>query len=133
MRAVIQEEDTGCGIASVANIAGLSYSEVKTKANALGIFAEDISLYSNTIYVRTLLELYGFSTSPVETPFTSWSSLPELALLAMKRNGQFWHWVVFKNSNGQPVVLDSASYLKNNLRTDFENMEIVWFIEVSKT
>lgn len=132
MHAVIQEEGTGCGIASVANVAGLSYSEVKKKANSIGIFAEDISLYSNTSYVRSLLEHYGFTTSLTEIPFTSWSSLPEIALLAMKRNGQFWHWAVFKKNSGQPVVLDSATYLKNNLRTDFEDMHISWFIEVSK-
>jgi ABC-type bacteriocin/lantibiotic exporter with double-glycine peptidase domain len=133
MHAVIQEEDTGCGIASVANIAGLTYSEVKKTANELGIFAEDISLYSNTNYVCSLLNLYGFCSSSSETPFSNWNSLPEIALLAMKRNGQFWHWAVFKKNNGNPVVLDSASYLKNNLRTDFEIMDIAWFIEVSKT
>jgi ABC-type bacteriocin/lantibiotic exporter with double-glycine peptidase domain len=133
MQVVIQEEEMGCGIASVANIVGLSYSEVKKKANELGIFAEDISLYSNTSYVRSLLNFYGFRSSSSEIPFSNWISLPETALLAMKRNSQFWHWAVFKKNGGDPVVLDSASCLKNNLRTDFESMDIVWFIEVSKT
>jgi hypothetical protein len=38
MKPVVQLERTGCGIASVAAIAGLSYLKVKTIANALGIY-----------------------------------------------------------------------------------------------
>lgn len=52
---VIQEETTGYGIASVANILGKSYSEMKGIANAMGIYAEDKPLWSYTKYVRTML------------------------------------------------------------------------------
>ena len=38
---IIQEQETGCGLASVANLVGRSYAEVKAVANSLGIFAED--------------------------------------------------------------------------------------------
>lgn len=38
LKAVIQEETTGCGIAAVANILGKNYSEIKTIANAMGFF-----------------------------------------------------------------------------------------------
>ncbi len=41
MKSVIQEEITGCGIASVANILGKNYSEMKSIANAVGIYASD--------------------------------------------------------------------------------------------
>ena len=44
MTPVIQLERTGCGIASVATIAGLSYAKAKSVANALGIHAEDDTL-----------------------------------------------------------------------------------------
>jgi hypothetical protein len=37
---------------------------------------------------------------------------------------------VFKRVDGQPVVLDSASYLPSNIRTDFEAMQPKWFITV---
>ena len=60
--------------------------------------------------------------------------LPDLALLAIKHheeNGRaFWHWVVFKRENGQSAVLDSASYLEENKRLDFNAMTPKWFIEV---
>ena len=134
MSAVIQEEETGCGIASVANIVQLSYSKVKAKANSLGIFADDVSLYSDTGYVRKLLLGYGVKCSGIEHPFTSWEKLPDVALLSIKyreENGSpLWHWVVYKRVDGKPVVLDSASYLQENIRTDFDKMSPRWYIEV---
>ncbi|WP_447957425.1 hypothetical protein [Vreelandella sp. EE7] len=132
---VIQEETTGCGIASVANILGKTYPEMKATANAMGIHAEDESLWSDTQYVRRMLAQAGVTTSPQEIPFDCWQALPDLALLAVKphqRGGKpFWHWVVFKREEGQAVVLDSASYLPANVRTDFEAMHPAWFIEVT--
>ncbi|MBA4501701.1 hypothetical protein [Marinobacterium marinum] len=133
---VIQEEETGCGIASVANILGKTYSEMKNIANAMDIYAEDKSLWSDTQYVRRMLLQAGVETSLDEIPFESWNTLPDLALLSIKHhweNGHnFWHWVVFMRVEGQGFVLDSASYLPSNIRTDFSEMQPKWFIEVKK-
>ena len=41
---VIQEETTGCGIASVANILGKTYSEMKAVANSM-VFLQMIKNY----------------------------------------------------------------------------------------
>jgi hypothetical protein len=132
---VIQEETTGCGIASVANIVGYSYSEMKAVANNLGIFASDTALWSDTQYVRRMLAEKGFQTSTIEVPFSSWDSLPDLALLSIKHHQEggkdFWHWVVFKRENDQSFVLDSANYLPCNIRTDFNAMHPKWYIEVN--
>lgn len=134
LESVVQEETTGCGIASVANILGQSYSEMKAIANAMGIYASDKSLWSDTQYVRRMLSSAGVETSKGEVPFASWDTLPDLALLSIKyhqEEGQnFWHWVVFKRVDGQPFVLDSASYLPSNIREDFHAMQPKWFIEV---
>jgi hypothetical protein len=134
LKPVIQQEATGCGIASVANILGKSYSEMKSIANAMGIYADDKSLWSDTQYVRTLLSHAGVEVSADEVPFVSWDALPDLALLSIKHhqeNGKnFWHWVVFKRVDGQSLVLDSASYLPTNVRTDFNQMHPKWFIEI---
>jgi len=133
---VIQEEVTGCGIASVANIVGKSYADMKQIANAMGIFADDKSLWSQTDYVRQLLAKQNFVVSNEETPFCSWEELPDLALLSIKHYQEegkdFWHWVVFQRLEGKPFVLDSASYLDSNIRTDFDQMQPKWFIEVYK-
>ena len=131
---VIQEEATGCGIASVANILGKSYQEMKAIANSMGIYADNKSLWSDTEYVRKLLTNAGVSISAEEMPFDSWDKLPDTALLAIKPHCidgiNYWHWVVFKRINGQSVVLDSASYLPCNLRKDFDAMQPKWFIAV---
>jgi hypothetical protein len=131
---VIQQEKTGCGIASAANILGKSYAEMKLIANDMGIFSTDQSLWSDTQFVRDLLAQSGVETSDIEVPFQSWSDLPDLALLSIKHhvdNGKnFWHWVVFKRINGSPMVLDSAAYLEENKRLDFDEMEPEWYIEV---
>ena len=135
LKPVIQEETTGCGIASVAYILGKTYSEMKATANAMGINAEDKSLWSDTQYVRKMLSRAGVETSSDEIPFESWRALPDLALLSIKyhqENGKnFWHWVVFKRIDGEEFVLDSASYLPSNIRTDFNEMQPKWFIKVN--
>lgn len=134
IKPVIQAEQTGCGIASVANILGKSYAEMKEIANGMGIHASDKSLWSDTQYVREMLKCAGVKTSVTEIPFISWEALPDLALLSIKHHYEdgkgFWHWVVFKRIDNQPFVLDSASYLSTNLRTDFEAIQPKWFIEV---
>lgn len=133
---VIQEETTGCGIASVANILGKTYAEMKQIANAMGIYADDESLWSDTRHVRTMLSRFEVTTSQQEQSFESWEALPDLALLAIKHHQEmgrnFWHWVVFIRQQDRAFVLDSASYLASNVRTDFDEMTPKWFIEVVK-
>ncbi|MBP0049063.1 hypothetical protein H9C73_09970 [Marinobacterium sp. AK62] len=135
MEVVVQEEVTGCGIAASAALAGLSYAEAKKRANVLGIYASDTSLWSDTEYVRTLLRDFGISVSPKETPFESWEQLPDKALLAIKwrieQGKPFWHWVLFVRENGEAKVLDSKMALKSNVRRDFGRIKPKWYIEVS--
>lgn len=134
LESIVQEETTGCGIASVANILGKTYSEIKFIANAMGIHASDKSLWSDTQYVRRMLSSAGVETSKDEIPFESWEALPDLALLSIKHHQEegkdFWHWVVFKRLNGQPFVLDPANYLSSNVRRDFDAMQPKWYIEI---
>ena len=134
---VRQQEATGCGIASVANLLGITYADAKLTANRLGIYAEDKSLFSDTAYLRNLLQTYDVPISEHEIPFKSWDSLPDTALLSIRfhinAGRPFWHWVVFKRIDGIASVFDSAMSLKDNVRTDFEAMQPEWFIEVFET
>ena len=99
MKPVVQLERTGCGIASVAALAGVGYKAAQRSARRLGIVATDERLWSETGYVRRLLAHYELSTHGAEMPFVSWSALPGKALLAIKwhrdRRRPYWHWVVF--------------------------------------
>jgi ABC-type bacteriocin/lantibiotic exporter with double-glycine peptidase domain len=134
MKPVIQAEVTGCGIASVAAIAGVSYARAKKISNSLGIFAQDKNLWSETAHVRRLLNHCGFRAKSGELPFRSWHSLPDLALLAIKwhieKKRPFWHWVVFARDSNGAYVLDSKKALRNHRRTDFGRMKPKWYIDI---
>jgi hypothetical protein len=134
MKPIIQEDLTGCGIASSATIVGISYHDAKRTANKMGIYTDDQSLWSNTIYVRRLLSKLGVSIGDRELPFHDWDSLPNCALLSIKwrlESGKpLWHWVVFVREGDSQYVLDSKKALKNNLRKDFGRMKPKWYIPV---
>ncbi len=134
MKPVIQEEKTGCAIASAAAIAGISYKTAKKIANDMGIYADDPRLWSETGYMRKLLAALGIKLAKSEKPFSSWEALPDRALLSIKWheiNGKpFWHWVVFVREDGVAYVLDSKKGLSRNIRTDFGRMKPKWYIEI---
>lgn len=134
MKPVIQLERTGCGIASVAAITGLSYPQTKALARGLGISAGDPCLWSKTAHVRRLLRHCGVHTDARERPFKSWDTLPDIALLSLKwhleRGVPFWHWVVFVREHGVACVLDPKRGLRANRRTDFGRMKPKWYIRV---
>jgi hypothetical protein len=134
VNAVVQEERTGCGIASVAAIAGVPYGRAKTVAASLGIFAKDDRLWSDTEYVRRLVAEFDMRSARSTRPFRSWSSLPDCALLAIKwhlEDGRpFWHWVIFVREEGRSYVLDSKKSLKVHVRTDFGRMKPKWSLAV---
>lgn len=134
MKPVVQEEKTGCGIASSAALAGVSYKEAKNVANGMGIYAEDQSLWSDPQHVRDLLAKFGIGTDKNEKPFESWELLPDCALISTKwhlKNGKpFWHWAVFVRENSEQYVLDSKKSLKTNIRKDFGRIKPNWSIKV---
>lgn len=136
MKPVIQLERTGCGIAAVAVLAGVTYRQAQRTANGLGIFAGDRRLWSETGYVRRLLGEYRLWPASNERPFRSWNSLPDLALLAIKWHREqgrpCWHWVVFVRDREGERVLDSKRSLKRHVRTDFERMRPKWYMAVAK-
>ena len=136
LKPVIQQELTGCGIASVAVIASTTYERAKRAATRLGIYAADEKLWSETSHVRKLLKHFGLRSQGVEVPFRSWEALPDLALLAIKwhveKNRPFWHWVVFVRDATGACVLDSKKSLRHHRRTDFGRIKPKWSIEVRR-
>lgn len=134
MRPVVQLEQTGCGIASVATLAGVSYTAVKRVASQMGISVTDSRLWSETTHVRRLLRQFQLHASSRPTSFVSWDTLPNQALLAIKwhhvKNRAFWHWVVFARDADGAYVLDSKKTLKHHVRKDLWCMKPRWFIEV---
>jgi len=136
IKPVVQLEQTGCGIAAVATIAGVSYRQAQERANRLGIFADDRRLWSETSHVRRLLREYRLRPTSTEQPFRTWKSLPDLALLGIKWHREygrpFWHWVVFVRDERGERVLDSKRALKSHVRRDWGRMRVKWYMAVSK-
>jgi hypothetical protein len=132
MKPVVQEEVTGCAIAAVAAAAGVTYRKSKQAANSLGIFAQDKALWSETNHVRKLLNHFRLGAASKETPFRSWTALPDLALLSTKWHREhgkpFWHWVLFVRENGRSYVLDSKKTLRHHTRRDFGRIKPKWYI-----
>ena len=135
MKPVLQQEKTGCAIASSAALAGISYTKAKSIANSLGVYAEDSALWSDTNCIRKILRKLNIKTSKSEVPFKSWEALPERALLAIKwhkeKGKAYWHWVVYVRENNNEYVLDSSKIIKNNKRTDFGRIKPKWYIKVN--
>lgn len=135
MRAVVQEETTGCGLACVAMLAGRDYSAVREAAAAMGIHASDEALWSDTAHVRRLLDHFGVPAAPDESPFRGWDTLPDRALLAIKHHWEgdraYWHWAVFVREPDGAAVLDPAAHLDGEPRTDWAGMEPAWSIAVT--
>ena len=135
MKPVVQQEITGCGIASAAAIAGISYEAAKATANEMGIYAEDSSLWSDPQHVRELLETLGITTDRDERPFVDWNELPDCALLSTKwhieKGRPYWHWAVFVREEAEMYVLDSKKGLSTNKRKDFGRIKPKWYIRVN--
>jgi len=133
---VIQKDDTGCGIACVAALAGVTYKQAQSTARRLGIFADDPRLWSETVSVRLLLREYGLGISKREEPSKCWEALPDLASLALKWRIEcgraVWHWAVFWRGPCGAMVLDSKRSLRTNRRTDFGRMKPKWFISLTE-
>jgi hypothetical protein len=134
VKPVIQLEPTGCAIASVAAIAGVTYGKARSAAANLGISAQDERLWSDTTHVRRLLKRFDIAADPAEIPFQSWQDLPPIALLAIKwhleKHRPFWHWVVFVRDQRGARVLDSKKSLRRHTRTDFGRIKPKWFIAI---
>lgn len=131
---VIQPEPGGCGIASAAMLADMSYAQAKRVATQIGIDVKDHTLWSDTEPMRRLLKELGVRAARVEQPFAGWDRLPDRALLAVKwhleQGVPHWHWVVFAREHGRAEVLDPATALKHHVRTDFGRIRPKWFIEI---
>lgn len=136
MDPVIQQDPTGCGIACVAMLAGVSYAAAKAVAENLGIRIDDPALWSDTEPVRRLLQHYRIRTAAAVTPFSNWETLPDSALLATKWHRHqgipHWHWSVFTRSAGGPLVLDPKAALKQHRRSDFGRIRPQWFIAIGQ-
>ena len=134
MKLVTQEDRTGCAIAAVAMVGGVTYRAVKSVAADYGIAVTDSGLWSETSYIYILLKHFGVIASKQKSRFLSWDALPPLALLSLKwhkvESRAYWHWVVYWRGPQGPVVFDPNTSLRKNVRRDFGRMQPKWYIVI---
>ncbi len=141
MKHIIQKDDTGCGIACIAMIAGTTYKKIKVqfikhkeakKKNVKGEF------YTKIGELADLAEMYNITLSRRITKFKDWDSIPDKAILkinyqkATKPRYECWHWVVYRNTAKERYVLDPAT--TNPKRKDLKRIEknIIGFYKVTE-
>ena len=136
IKPVIQEDRTGCGLACVAAVAGVTYQQSKEVAGRLGISVANDALWSQATYLRRLLKHFDVIAAARSQPFRSWDSVSDLALLATKwhleRGWPYWHWTLFLREDGAARVLDSKKSLRNHSRTDLGRIKPKWWIPLRR-
>jgi hypothetical protein len=94
VRRVPQLDKTGCGVACVASVAGVSYA----KARRL-MFGSSPGSYTDTGDLRSALRKHGVKVGPRLIPLRtrSYFDLAHHAILKVnvKRSSGYWHWVVW--------------------------------------
>jgi hypothetical protein len=84
MNPVVRMDRTSCAIACVAEMMGMSHSDMKSLARSIGVTPEDNALWTSTLPIRRLLAYGGLQAGPEELPFTLWERLPDWALLSIR-------------------------------------------------
>jgi len=111
---VSQPDDTGCGLACVAMICGVSYNQVKSNMVKLGIFKKDNDFWGTSFkdIIRTL------NSQNIQTvnrrKFKKWRNIPaKVAIVSTnyEQSGLF-HWVVFVRDNDGFYIYDPAKRRK---------------------
>lgn len=121
---VPQDDETGCGIACVAMIAGVSYEDAK--AAVFGKSLRKKVFYTSGPDLRRGLERFGLTLKPAARArrFESWRRLVWTSIVAVEQtppNKMHWHWVVFVDDGIRRYVLDPS--WPEIVRTDFRRME----------
>jgi ABC-type bacteriocin/lantibiotic exporter with double-glycine peptidase domain len=131
MRRKIQRDVTGCGLACVSMLAGVTYASVKSRAIALGLVESRGPFYTCSADLRKLLLSFDL-TSKQGRKVTSWQSVSTLAIVAINHQAasDTWHWVVYISSGNDAYVLDPRAKIKTARRVDFGRMHLRSFIPI---
>lgn len=128
---VPQDDDTGCGIACVAMLAGVSYEQAK--AATFPPSPRKRKFYTGGADLRRGLKAFGLTLEPTARAqkFTAWSQLETTSIVAIEqvpRHKSRWHWVVFVDDGVRRYVLDPS--WPEAVRTDFKRMQGRSFLRV---
>jgi ABC-type bacteriocin/lantibiotic exporter with double-glycine peptidase domain len=116
MKHIMQDNNTGCGLACIAMLTGNSYEDVRDKIIAEGIKKSPEKLYTNFKELVRIGEMFGLKLKYKRKP-GQWSDIKGRAIVATDyhANKKYWHWVVFENVEGKkPYIYDPSESKSNN-------------------
>jgi len=99
MRYVRQLDDTGCGLACIAMLAGVGYKTVRKIARENNLLKRKTMCDTNGADLSRIGKKFGLSISKKRLKFKGYKDLPKLSILAVdyRDNDINWHWVVRNN------------------------------------
>ena len=106
---ISQDDDTGCGIACVAMLSGVSYKEAKLKLFRLMQWTDRrINLRTRACDLRKLSQ--SFNLKPVIRSFSGWDNIDGCAIIGIRRSKRSskrnFHWVVTLKTPHAFLILD---------------------------
>lgn len=119
---VFQDDLTGCGLACVAMIAGVSYREVRKIAIDHGIFYSGNDSGVSAEDVKKLLKLFDLDTS-IRNGITDWKRVPQVGVLGI--NDSRPHWVVAVRTREDCFLIDPSSHINQKRRRDFGRISLI--------
>jgi ABC-type bacteriocin/lantibiotic exporter with double-glycine peptidase domain len=132
IRHVYQPDDTGCGVACIAMIAGLTYQQVKDKMMNVGFFKKSEDNFGTTFKDMTnALKIFNINPHPRRRKFKKWKNIPaKLAITSTNydKSGD-WHWVVFVRDLEGHFIYDPGKRRKK-IRDLRGKKASGWFIEI---
>lgn len=126
---VRQDDETGCGVACIAMLAGEDYEDVKKE-----LFASSRKrvFYTNYKDLRRGLERYGLSLEDGRARrFKSFDDIDSNAILAIEQSPpskSHWHWVVFVRDGRRRYLLDPSH--EGIVRTDLRSVRGRTFLRI---
>ncbi|MEX5443408.1 cysteine peptidase family C39 domain-containing protein [Acinetobacter schindleri] len=131
VKRIIQEDSTGCGLACVAMITNLTYSEVKKEAIKRSIIKPSKSFYTtsnNLIRLLSILDVQAKKGRAVK----KWESIKSLSIVAInfREKSNTWHWVVYVPDTNIGYVLDPNKKIKTEKRVDLSRMALRSYIPI---
>jgi ABC-type bacteriocin/lantibiotic exporter with double-glycine peptidase domain len=124
LRLVQQLDYTGCGIACVAMVAGVTYEQAKVAVKSRPNRAGNSTYYAD---LKWALDRFGVAyemNGRRGFRFPGWEEMPRRAILAVECEPPWpgnWHWVVYDTSRNGAVVLDPS---RNRVRKDFDRIQV---------
>ena len=127
---VSQPDDTGCGLACLAMITGLTYFQIKDQLIQQGKFKADTDDWGTTFNdIIQILQYYQLKTER-KRKFKKWCNIPAKVAIASTNYDKSgcWHWVVFVRDIDGYFIYDPGKRRKK-IR-DLRGKMAGWFIEV---